>query len=496
MERVSAALGRIMLGILFALLAAAMLSAVAVGMESRSYLLAMALGALGTFVFILLWRRLPEDGRVSRALSGGKTAAWLTLLCFAVHLAWVLAVRIEPFSDYDRFWRTACALASGGGFDAPDYLAVYPHILGYAAFLSLFLRLFGEHVMVGAVLNAALTSISGLLIYLICRRAATARAAAAAYIIWIFMPTKLMLNSLIFSEPLYTCLVLLILLFITELERRQEELKARLWLGVPLGAALGLLLRALNAVRPLAAIIIIAYFIWLLLLRGKALRDGRLWIAWLLLSAAMLGAYSASGKAWDRHIERLLGEAPASLPVYSIYVGFNEETQGQWSAEDMDLLFEHMSEEQLSAQEAQLSLLPELKERLGSGIDYFRLFRSKIFAFLGHDELGGYTYRYTRSEGFVKICMALGNVYYYALAALAFAGIIALWRRGARQSALLLFPLFAVGLTLAHMLIEVTSRYHYSIMPIFIIIAAVAIDNIRLQGGQYDAKAIYNYSLL
>ena len=36
-----------------------------------------------------------------------------------------------------------------------------------------------------------------------------------------------------------------------------------------------------------------------------------------------------------------------------------------------------------------------------------------------------------------------------------------------------LLPLFVLGLTLAHMGVEVANRYHYSIIPIFIVFAAL-----------------------
>jgi hypothetical protein len=101
-----------------------------------------------------------------------------------------------------------------------------------------------------------------------------------------------------------------------------------------------------------------------------------------------------------------------------------------------------------------------------------KLFSSKLFVFLGNDELGGYTYRFTRSESFVKICMVLCNCAYYLLLLLAVAGIIRLWR-SKKNTAILMLPLYTLGLTLAHLLIEVSSRYHYSLIPIFIIFAAM-----------------------
>ena len=74
--------------------------------------------------------------------------------------------------------------------------------------------------------------------------------------------------------------------------------------------------------------------------------------------------FQLSGKLWDRHLEQVLGEEPAGLPVYNLYVGFNMDTLGQWSSEDMDLLFEYRRQEGGSAPMAQKSMLPHVLERL------------------------------------------------------------------------------------------------------------------------------------
>ena len=75
--------------------------------------------------------------------------------------------------------------------------------------------------------------------------------------------------------------------------------------------------------------------------------------------------------------------------------------------------------------------------------------------------------------------MILCNCYYYLLLPLALLGLLYLWK-GRQASAFLLLPLYTLGLTLAHMLIEVSSRYHYSLIPMFIILAAL--------NGQTKAK--------
>ena len=361
-----------MLGILLLIMSAALLLTAVNGLTQHSYLIALLAGAVWAFILY----RLCTRGKL-RALASAntkRTALLLTLLCAAVNLAWVLAVRIEPFSDYETYWQTACALASGGEIDAPWYIAMYPHILGCSTFLSAFLKIFGEHVMVAAVINVILTCLSGLLIYSICLRLASPLTAALAYLLWIVCPSKMMLNPLVFSEPLYTCLVLLFFYLIVLIEQQRGSLPRRLGVCLLWGLALGVLLRAVNIVRPISAILIIALVLWLLFLRGRDIKDGAQWKMWLVILIALFGIYKVTGELWDRHVENVLGMEPASFPVYNIYVGFNEETQGQWSAEDMDLLFSYLSRPGATTSEAQEEMLPHLKERLSSGIDFGRLF--------------------------------------------------------------------------------------------------------------------------
>ena len=113
MERASDIFRKIMLGILLLIMSAALLLTAVNGLTQHSYLIALLAGAVWAFILY----RLCAHGKLRTLASVdiGKTALLLTLLCAAVNLAWVLAVRIEPFSDYETYWRTACALAFGRG---------------------------------------------------------------------------------------------------------------------------------------------------------------------------------------------------------------------------------------------------------------------------------------------------------------------------------------------------------------------------------------------
>lgn len=467
MENASVFFKRIMLGLWLLLLALTLLLMLGEGLRAPSYLLAMAGGALWAGALFYLRRRgLPRAPRTDL-----RAALAVTGLCFVLNLIWVFAVRIEPFSDYQTYWQLACALADGSEIPNAWYIAMYPHILGTASFLSLFVRLFGPSVLAVTIVNVALTSVSCLLLCLLTRQFASEEAALLASLLWALSPCKLMLNSLVFSEPLYTCLILLLLWLLLRLDKRFQRGEGSVPAAVLWGLLLGGILLAVNIVRPIAAILLIALVLWLVFLRGKAVRELALWKRWGLALAALLCVYSLGGRLWDRHVEATLGMEPASVPVYNIYVGFNESTQGQWSADDMDLLFSYL-DQGMTASEAQSSMLPHLRERLASGIDFARLFRAKLIAFLGSDELGGYTYRFTREPIFVKLCMGIDNVFYYGVY---FAMLVSLWRRfrSRKLGAWQLLPLYCLGLTLAHLGVEVSTRYHYSLIPIFIIFAAL-----------------------
>ena len=399
-----------------------------------------------------------------------RAGLWAALLCFAVNLVWVLLIRIEPFSDYAEYWDVARALASGSEIPDAWYVAMYPHILGTASILSVVVRLFGESVFAVTLLNVLLTSVSCYLIWLLGKGLLSERAAFLAALLWAVSPCKLMLNSLVFSEPIYTLLILVFFLLFLKLETLIEK-KPLPALG--LAAGLGLLLAAISLVRPIALILLIAAALWILLLRGKKMNSGRLWALFCAAFVLMTAVFRVSGALWDRHVENVLGQEIASVPWYNVYVGFNEETGGRYAEEDMDLLTAYLKQG-MSANEAQESMIPRVKERLAAGIDYKRLLSTKLFSFLGADQLGGYTYRFTRPMGFVKLCMVICNIFYYGVFLAGIAGVVRSFRSRALGAGLLL-PLYFLGLSLAHMLVEVSDRYHYSLIPVLILFAALGL---------------------
>lgn len=231
----------------------------------------------------------------------------------------------------------------------------------------------------------------------------------------------------------------------------------------------------MNMLRPLASIWFIALFIWLIFLRiwkKKCLRPLLMWAVFIL---CILSSFRIAGSSWTKTESWWLREEPARFPAYSIYVGLDEESGGSFSEVDMDKLMNYRyDQENGSAVWAQEQMLNEVMHQLRTdGVDVLHLLRVKLPKFLGNDEGGAFYSAASLTAMQFKALSALSNIFYYCVMLLSIYGAYKMAKEQT-GSLMLLLPLFCTGLTLAHMIVEVSGRYKYCLIPMFIIIAAYA----------------------
>ena len=434
--------------------------------EHLSYCAAFALGVALVGAYTLMQRKpRPSPGFWER-LGSRRTALLLLSLCFLVNLAWVLCFRLEPAGDFAVYWRAALDLAAGRTPSNRAYLALFPPYLGYAAFLSLFLRLFGTGALVAPVLNVCLTTLSGFFLYRLTLRWRGPNSAALVLTAWALFPSKLFYNAMVLPEPYYTCLLLAALWLAAEAEaRRPKPVLAAL-----LGMAAGLLLCLVGTARPIAAAAaLLALLFWFLFLRAERGREGRasrIGFLSLLLAACLL-----AGLFCGIYAERTLQEEPAMLSGYSLYAGLNPTSLGEASREDMALL-QAMRRQEGDAVAAQRRMAEQAQERLHSGtVPFGKLLVNKLRRFLGCDEGGAFLSRAGLRDRAYQLLALGSNAWYYAVGMLALWGTWRLYRAGEQRTVLLL-PLYILALTLAQLVAEVAARYHYSILPMLLLLAS------------------------
>lgn len=457
-EKLSVWLGRAALAVFAALLVPAVLWGSQAGRKR-----ALVLGILGAGALLLAAR---PAGRRLAGLGRRRALLILALACAAVKLAWVLAVKVPVEGDYAVFWGYANSLARQEVLDNGRYMALFPHLFGYSVVLSWLVRLLGSHIGAAVGLNVVLSVLSGVLLFFLGKKLLGLEAGCAALVLWTLCPSQTMYNSLVLSEPLYTAGILAALLVSV---RAVEKIPTCPRLG-GLGAAGGLLLAGVNLVRPVGMIVLLTVGLWAVCLNLPLWR--RKWREMLCFLLALGAVYAAAGRLGSAWAQRRIGEAPASVPGYNILVGFNVESKGQWNQADSDHLFQYDSEPGITAPEVQQKMLADAVERItGGGIDFLPLFREKLRIFLGADDTCvGYCSSIRHKAYFRLAC----NGFYYACALLALAGAGRMWRRRDR-SGLFLPLIYTVGLTLAHMLVEVAGRYHYSVLPMLILLACAGL---------------------
>lgn len=402
-----------------------------------------------------------------------RVLAVLLVACFLVKVIWVLVYRIEPHIDYATFYYAAESLSENFTINN-RYIALFPHIFGYAWFLSIFIDIFGSSFMIPPIINVILSTISMALIYILCKKLTKKNVAIIASILWIVFPSQTIFNMFALSEPLYCTILLLIWVVMIIVHEKFTTItnKALLFYSI----FLALLLVLMNAARPIAAIPLIALAIWLLIIDTAHIGNKKILIKKAFYLVAVIVSYSVLSLAANHYITSRVGEEIASIPGYNIHVGFNMESMGRWNKEDADLLFYYSGLEGLSANDAQKKMFEEAKNRLQSGeVEFPQLFYNKFLIFLSDDSAAvGYAnpvldhkFRY----------IIISNVFYYFLIAASLVSIL-VQIKNRNKSPVFFICLYFIGLTLAQMLIEVAGRYHYSATLSMIILAAIGISNI------------------
>ena len=477
------------------LLTAAVLLCIGLGVGTfgnyshKSYLAALIIAILMAAFLAWIVKRHHDVLTVLDRFRPATVCVAVTALCLLLNGVWVLCFRPVQAPDYQTFYEAAVNLSQDNKLVNQDYIAMFPHILGYAAFLGIFLRVFGQNILTAALLNVVLTGASAILIYILTLRWTGKRSAAAIIgFFWAVCPSKLLYNTMALSEPYYTFLMLLFLLLSSltldcgqhsDSRERGEKAISFVLRAVVLGLLGGFVLALMNSARPIGPIPIIALLIWILLLRKSNCRKPRS-MRYVVYALALIITYAFASRAWNAYAATKLGQTPPSVPGYSIYVGFNPETQGSYSDRDMELLQgRYFGEYGRNADAAQRSMLESAKARIWETKSSIPgLMIHKLGTLLGHDEGGAFYSLASFSGRNYALWCAVSNIWYYFVCILALAGGARLWRQE-RDDSLWMVPLCLIGVILAQLLVEVAARYHYCLIPLLLLLAGLTIDSTK-----------------
>ncbi|MBC2305802.1 ArnT family glycosyltransferase [Listeria booriae] len=420
------------------------------------------IGGLGYVLFKLYNRR--------------KSAFYITLglLIIVPRLIWVLCFPIEPTSDFYLYHIIASYRADQNSWSTLfqqnilNYAPFFTHILYFSTVLSWVYSFTGNVVIAGQIFNILLTLIGAVLLFKACKNLFKLPVAVMATLIFVLWPSYLMYSTLIGSEPLFMALLALSMYLWTKLEARNPSMF--------LSIVLGLTLVLMNLIRPLAAVILIAFILCSLITKWEWRSFWRKYVPVVIVFGILVLA-----GGWINKIIYPF-ETAANFTGYSMYIGANEKTTGQWSQEDMTYFWSlyHANPDKLSninkdMQQKAIDRLQKITKE--DKLLPFETKKMKIYA----DENYGYEWNVYNNAPTIyhysDILLAISNVVAALMILLGFIGLILAIIRG-KMKQIYLFALMEVGFILSALLVEVQGRYHIPLIFIYSILAAYTLYSI------------------
>lgn len=411
-----------------------------------------------------------------------------------------------PSSDFKTYFDIAALLSKGTllteGAGFCDYISQFPHVFGFPCVLSAVFRLFGISVKAGLYLNLTASLISVVLAYLIARAVCGKTGGYIALMLTAFWPSQILYINQLASEYVFTCLFLLsvlIVVYLLKVPVESGKISKMLFLNVSLGISLALA----GAVRPMSIILLIAVIICILpygLKKSRAPGAGfarkavsRGWVHVLIIFAC----YAISSQAITASVSKIIDrELPGSTVSfgYNLMVGVNISSKGAWNEEDAGFFNGKFLETGSSSEAHKASIGVALSRIKENPVGVANLALEKYALLWKNDDyaadwnrlfLGQQNNLTPERNGLINRLVPWNNVYYLICVFFSFMAGILLWNRNRAGSEHILI-LFFIGTALLHMLLENQNRYHFNVLPVFAILAAVGLTRII---GHYAEKA-------
>ena len=377
----------------------------------------------------------------------------LFLFSFFLRLLVVLCIHTDIVSDFGLMYKASLELVSG----TRDYLnnvyfLTWAYQMGHVVYQALLLSMF-ESVTFLKIVNALVTSLIVVFVYLLGREVGGEKGSRIASVLYAIFPFPLFLNTVLTNQHLPMLLILIAIY----LGFRLNEKK----LQIPLCIGIGLLLSLSNILRTETIVIIGA----IVVLGGYLFQKDSFRFIAIRLGILLLTYFLSFQLASFCLVQT--GISPNGLqngnPTWKFVEGFNYDTDGMYSKEDSSL---YATDPVLSKQ--------VLKERLREVEKMPLLFLKKIYIQWFRSDLS-WTFNTGEYPVLFSISNFINQMVIVLFHGLALSSLLFLKKKNYLQILLTITIVFYVG---TYLLIEVMPRYAYSVQILEAILASVTISKL------------------
>lgn len=383
-------------------------------------------------------------------------------LAIGLRLLWIFLVRTPLASDYLLLHTAATEVVRGEFVQSQnDYFVNWVYQIGYVLYEAVIIRLFGTQLIWLKLLNVGWFVGTLFLLYRFVQQLYTERAARLAVILYAFYPPSIFLSSVTTNDYISTFFFYLGIYYLL------CKTKSGWYLAGGLAIALGNILRPLGSLILLALVLYIIFYQLLFTGRATAKRAivqlGLMLVSYfVLLSVFNLGIQAAGISDYP------LGNRN---PTWKIVIGLNRETDGAYSAADGDYLWQFPLGAKRDAAGKQL-----IQERTADKADLLQfIYRKYKVMWTSSDSSLDWALADTGRNNWRPKLLAVQFAVYWLIL---FATLCGSWRtfhlyRHQQQIdwRSMFFVVLIFGYSLAHLILEIQTRYRFFIIPAFLVLA-------------------------
>lgn len=428
-------------------------------------------------------------------------------LAFIIRVKIIRELPMNPASDYKTYFEIAEMMKKGilqeKGEGYCDYIAMFPHIIGYCYILKNIFVVFGTSVLNGQMANVVFSLGTVFSIYRIARKLGGKLPGILALTAAAFWPSQILYINMLAAEYCFCFFLYLSVYLFLHLVMDYDNTTKNGIRGVLLHILLGALIAITAAIRPMALILLIAILLFLLpqkmTLPGIPLNSISIWVRFLakgwLRGLLILVSYMFVSGIITTDIELAINKSVPSFSQsfgYNLLVGLNNDASGGWNEEDSKYLYDNL-ERTGSPIEAQVACREKAYQRFVSDPSMlFNLFIKKYELLWGNDNYGvdwnlaflkeQNKLTQTRADFLYKV-KSENQIVYLVFVLFSFLTLIYLFQKQANGVYVLI--LIYLGTAAMHLMVESQNRYHFHVIPVLIILASVGVKFI------FDNAIIY-----